>query len=34
LIALMAVAGSGAVFGDEIHDAVKAGDLAKVRALL
>ncbi|MGA2434662.1 MAG: hypothetical protein ABSG25_05190, partial [Bryobacteraceae bacterium] len=33
-IALIALAGSAPVFCDEIHDAAKQGDLARVEALL
>jgi hypothetical protein len=32
-VVLMTLGGQGAVFGDEIHDAADAGDLARVRAL-
>ena len=33
-VMLVALAGSSLAFGGEIHDAAKAGDLEKVKALL
>jgi uncharacterized membrane protein YvbJ len=34
LLGLATILAGPAAFGDEIHDAVKAGDLAKVKTLL